>query len=184
MEARAEEPVHRGADSELSDAVPGNVVIERLELKDILSFGPDSPPVELGPLNVMIGPNASGKSNLIRVLHLLSGLPTGELLRVPDGSLSDDWIRRGKHVLLGGEIKAALPDANTPLTYELKIRSVDGELEVLSEHVFAGETKVLGRSEFISAGPSTLIYGKQNIPLVVEVRRSALSLGRPEPLLI
>ena len=185
MEASAEGPVHRGADSELSDAVPSNVVIERLELKDILSFGPDSPPVELGPLNVMIGPNASGKSNLIRVLHLLSGVPKGKLLMVPDGSLSDDWIRRGKHVLLGGEIKAALPDANTPLTYELKIRSVDGELEVLSERVFAGQTKVLARSEFISAtDPSTLIYGKQNISLVVEARRSALSLGRPEPLLI
>ncbi len=185
MGGGADELVHREADSVPSDAVPRNVVIGRLELKDILSFGPDSPPVELAPLNVVIGPNASGKSNLIRVLHLLSGVPKGEFLCAPDGSLSDDWIRRGQHALLGGKIKVALADANTPLTYELGIRSVDGEFRVLSEHVFGGKAKVLSRSELMSTtGPNTLVHGNPRIPLDVEPRRSALSLARPEPLLI
>ena len=71
--------------------------IERLEMKDILSFGPESPPVELGPLNVVIGPNASGKSNLIRALQLLSRVPVDEYLATPDGSHPDDWIHRGRH---------------------------------------------------------------------------------------
>lgn len=185
MDASAEEPVHREGDLVPSDPVPRNVVIERVELKDILSFGPESPPVELGPLNVLIGPNASGKSNLIRALHLLSGVPKRELLWAPDGSPSDDWIRRGRHVLMGGKIKVTLPCPTTPLTYELGIRSVNGDFEVLSEHVFAGATKVLSRSEFMSTrDPSALIHAEQNIPLTVEPRKSALSLGRPEPLLI
>jgi recombinational DNA repair ATPase RecF len=33
-------------------------------LFNCLSFGPDSPLVDFGDLNVIIGPNASGKSNL------------------------------------------------------------------------------------------------------------------------
>ena len=185
MEANADETVHGAGATVPSDVVCGNVAIERLELKDILSFGPESPPIELGPLNVLIGPNASGKSNLIRALHLLSRVPNGEPLATPDGSHPDDWIRRGRHVLMGGKIRISLHDDTTPLIYELGIRSFNGQLEALSEHVFAGATKVLGRSELIpTAGPSTLIYGEQNIPLVVEPQRSALSLGRPEPKLI
>lgn len=164
----------------------GNVVIERLELKDILSFGPESPPIDLGPLNVLIGSNASGKSNLIRALHLLAQVPTRATLATPDGSLPDDWIRRGRHALIGGTIKVSLQDDGAaPLTYELGIRSVFGHLEALSEHVLAGTTRVLARSELMSTmDPSTLIYADQNIALAVEACRSVLSLGRAEPKLI
>lgn len=41
------------------------MLIQRLTLKKILSFNEAT--VELGPLNVLIGPNAVGKSNLIEV---------------------------------------------------------------------------------------------------------------------
>ncbi len=185
MDASAEEPARRKEDSAPNDQAPSNVAIARLDLKDILSFGPDSPPIELGPLNVLIGPNASGKSNLIRALHLLSRVPKEKLLSPPDRSLSDDWIRRGRHALIGGKIKVTFPHAKEPLVYELGIRSVNGEFEVLSEHIRAGATKVLDRSElFPTTDPSTLIYSEQNIGLVVEARRSALSLGRPEPPLV
>ena len=168
-----------------ADGTRGRVAIERLELTDILSFGPESPPIELGPLNVVIGPNASGKSNLIRALRLLAQVPADEYLATPDGSNPDDWIRRGVHPQMGGRIKASIQNGDRPLTYELGIRSVKGDFEVLAEHVFAGASKVLARSELMSTGaPSTLIYAEQNIPLHVEARRSALSLGRPEPELI
>jgi len=42
-----------------------------IQINNLLSFGPDSPPIELGPLNVVIGTNGSGKSNLFDVLALL-----------------------------------------------------------------------------------------------------------------
>ena len=42
-----------------------------IQINNLLSFGPDSPPIELGPLNVIIGTNGSGKSNLFDVLALL-----------------------------------------------------------------------------------------------------------------
>jgi predicted ATPase len=49
------------------------MLIKRLTLKKILSFNEAT--VELGPLNVLIGPNAVGKSNLIEVIGLLQAAP-------------------------------------------------------------------------------------------------------------
>ena len=56
--------------------------------RGILSFGPDAPPLELRPLNVLIGPNASGKSNLIDLLRLVRSLPSD--MQAPNP-------RRGRH---------------------------------------------------------------------------------------
>ena len=44
---------------------------QTIRLDNILSFGPSEEEFPLEPLNVLIGPNASGKSNLIEVLSLL-----------------------------------------------------------------------------------------------------------------
>ena len=51
------------------------MLIHRIKLKNILSFGPDGMELELKPLNVLIGPNGSGKSNLIEVMGLLQAAP-------------------------------------------------------------------------------------------------------------
>jgi recombinational DNA repair ATPase RecF len=48
------------------------MLIQRLTLNKILSFNTAS--VELGPLNVLIGPNAVGKSNLIEIIEELGGI--------------------------------------------------------------------------------------------------------------
>ena len=45
--------------------------IEKIEPRNLLSFGPDIPPLEMRALNVLIGPNGSGKSNLIEVIGIL-----------------------------------------------------------------------------------------------------------------
>ena len=47
-----------------------NRLIRTLRLKDFLSYGGEGEEVELKPLNVLIGPNASGKSNLIEAIGL------------------------------------------------------------------------------------------------------------------
>ena len=46
-------------------------LIKSITPRGLLSFRPDTPPLELGMLNVLIGPNASGKSNLFDVLGIL-----------------------------------------------------------------------------------------------------------------
>ena len=51
------------------------MLLKSLHLRDFLSFGEYSPPVELGPLNVIIGANGSGKSNFLEAFDLLRAAP-------------------------------------------------------------------------------------------------------------
>ena len=71
-------------------------VIDRLRVRGLLSFGPEAADVVLGPLNILIGPNASGKSNLVDVLSLLAALP-GDRLReaLRDGGGGGQWLWKG-----------------------------------------------------------------------------------------
>ena len=45
--------------------------LRTIKLRNILSFGPDTPELELQSLSVLIGPNGAGKSNLIEAIGLL-----------------------------------------------------------------------------------------------------------------
>ena len=46
--------------------------LRRIELRNLLSFGPGMEPLDLENLNVLIGPNGSGKSNLIEAIALMN----------------------------------------------------------------------------------------------------------------
>ena len=54
------------------------MLIERLRIQGLLSFGPDGIDLPLESLNVLIGPNGSGKSNLLQVLGLLRTAAGGD----------------------------------------------------------------------------------------------------------
>ena len=56
----------------------GAVALRSLTLRNVLSFGAEAK-VELGPLNVLIGPNGCGKSNLMDVVALLKAAATTDL---------------------------------------------------------------------------------------------------------
>jgi len=71
------------------------VLIQQLHLTNLLSFGPDSPQLPLRPLNVLIGPNASGKSNLIEAISLLQSAPGLLASPVRDGGGIRDWLWKG-----------------------------------------------------------------------------------------
>ncbi|HEU4453453.1 MAG TPA: AAA family ATPase [Longimicrobium sp.] len=63
----------------------GKRLIQRLSMRNFLSYGSEGASIDLLPLNVLIGPNASGKSNLIAALAVL---------RATAGDLAS-WIRQG-----------------------------------------------------------------------------------------
>ena len=69
--------------------------IDSINPKGLLSFGFEHQPLRLGPLNVLIGPNASGKSNLIDILRLVRGLPNDLPQVIRRGGGADDWIWKG-----------------------------------------------------------------------------------------
>ena len=71
------------------------MLIHRIRLTDVLSFGPSSQELKLEPLNVLIGPNGSGKSNLIEAIGLLKAAPRDLHAPIRDGGGVRDWIWRG-----------------------------------------------------------------------------------------
>ena len=70
--------------------------LKSIRLNNILSFGPDGLQLDLKPLNVLIGPNASGKSNLIEVLALLRATPSDISDVIREGGGVREWIWKGR----------------------------------------------------------------------------------------
>ena len=69
--------------------------IKRLRMGGLLSFPPDMESFELQPLNVLIGPNGSGKTNFIEVLELLRATPVDFAAAIRDGGGAAEWGWKG-----------------------------------------------------------------------------------------
>jgi len=72
------------------------LALESIHPVNLLSFGPDTEPIEIRPLNILIGSNGSGKSNLIEAIRLLHFLPDKDPWSVvlATGGVSE-WIWKG-----------------------------------------------------------------------------------------
>jgi predicted ATPase len=62
-----------------------SVFIERIKIKNLLSFDEEGIDFELKPLNVLIGANASGKSNFVLSLKILSGFSQYNVREIIEG---------------------------------------------------------------------------------------------------
>ena len=70
--------------------------LERLTLRNFLSFRDAS--VDLRPVNILIGENNVGKSNLIDAISLLQAAPTDLLPVMRRGGAIRDWIWKGERL--------------------------------------------------------------------------------------
>jgi predicted ATPase len=69
------------------------MLLRRIELENLLSF--KHLDLEMRPLNVLVGPNSAGKSNLIRSLGLVQALPKRGLAQaIAEGGGPRSWINR------------------------------------------------------------------------------------------
>ncbi len=74
----------------------GKRFFHELCLRNFLSFGENSQPLRLEPLNVFIGPNASGKSNLLEAVGLLAATPRDLVTPIQKGGGIGDWLWKGR----------------------------------------------------------------------------------------
>ncbi|HEX8212187.1 MAG TPA: AAA family ATPase [Longimicrobium sp.] len=119
----------------------GKRLIHRLKLTDFLSYGSAGVEIDLQPLNVLIGPNASGKSNLIEALGVLRAAPTDLAAYFREGGGVSEYIRRGAGKSGGATIMAWVDYSNylahQDVRYSLEFEQVNYRLDITSEAISA-----------------------------------------------
>ena len=111
--------------------------IKSITPQGLLSFGPDTPPLELGPLNVLIGPNASGKSNLIDMIALTRSTPSDLSAGIRKGGGADEWIWKGLVNGAHASLKLVLanPQGSQPLRHLLSFTKARQDLSIETERI-------------------------------------------------
>ncbi|MCY3638353.1 MAG: AAA family ATPase [Chloroflexi bacterium] len=114
--------------------------IKSLHIKGMLSFQEMS--LEMRPLNVLIGPNASGKSNLIEIIALLQSLPRDLTGFISASGGINEWLWKGNDngLIRSGRIDAVFdnptlpnPTFTKPLCYGLQISSSFPYMTIVEE---------------------------------------------------
>ncbi len=122
----------------------GKRTINSIRLKNILSFGSEGQEIELQPLNVLIGPNASGKSNFIEVLRLMSYLPRDINKPISDGGGIGEWLWKGGEPNPAAEIETLFTATQSgfPLRHHLKLTGKNYFAKIIHETI-----KIEGKNE-------------------------------------
>ncbi len=115
----------------------GKRLFRTIRLDNILSYGSWDGEFQLEPLNVLIGPNASGKSNLIEVISLLAAAPGGDLQApIREGGGVIEWLWKGATRLGTAmiDVTVEFPD-NRPLRYRLRFTETASRFELVGEAI-------------------------------------------------
>lgn len=114
------------------------MLIRSIRLRNLLSFGPEAESIELQPLNVIIGPNASGKSNLIEALHLLRSCATDLAQPIREGGGIGEYLWKGRSSVDHLEIEVQVNYNQSVLRHELHLAENHQRMEVTHEVIDDG----------------------------------------------
>lgn len=110
----------------LREITPGN----------LLSFGPNPEPIKLNQLNILIGANGSGKSNLIEVIHVLRSTPDDLLLAFRPRFL--DWVWQGS-TKNGVLLTVSVGGYKFQINHSIRFGSALNSFLVEDEEIFDGD---------------------------------------------
>ena len=112
-------------------------VIQRIRMPGLLSFPPEMDFFDLQSLNVLIGPNASGKSNFIETFELLRALPTDLAGAVRASGGVSELLWKGslapQPAALDAEVDPAGDGSGPRLRYRLSFGAIGPEISILDE---------------------------------------------------
>jgi predicted ATPase len=144
--------------------------IKSLKIRNLLSFGEESPEISLGDLNVLVGPNASGKSNLMEVLGLLRSTPKDLAEEVGDRGGIAELLWKGKSKSKSPTatitVKAEPAGVKHTLMYEIAFTRIGGQLKILDERIenekpLDGHDRVYFYFHFNGGRPILNVAGEQ-----------------------
>jgi predicted ATPase len=123
----------------------GKKLLHSITLKNLLSYGSEGVTLALEPLNVLIGPNASGKSNLIDAVNLLAAAPKNLMAPFREGGTTEDWLWKGGGGQPADLITTLAYKDSDELAYILSFDVIDYRLRILRETIVSreGETFLL-----------------------------------------
>ena len=126
----------------------GKRFFRAIRLENILSYGPGATELSLEPLNVFIGPNAAGKSNLIEALSLLAAAPRDLQAPIRGGGGVKHWLWKGIERLDTATVNVTLEyfERSRPLRYRLSFGEI-GERFDLQDEAVENEQPELGKEE-------------------------------------
>jgi len=111
-------------------------MIVDIQLRNLLSFGPDTEPLGLKNLNILIGANGSGKSNFIEALSLLRSAPSDIRAVIRRGGGVSDWIWKGDPEGIASiDVVTKNPLGNMPLRHVLAFRKENHAFSVVEERI-------------------------------------------------
>lgn len=149
----------------------GKRLIEKICLRNILSFGDKGEEIELQPLNVLIGQNASGKSNLVDVMKLLRSLPenNGLVNYISRNGGISEWIWKGLkadsiaeiEVISDFELELFYPKELLVkfLKYKIKLMEISQRLGILEETIKDENNEILVKRQ-ITVRPEESVFSK------------------------
>ncbi len=121
----------------------GKRLIEKIRLRNILSFGDKGEEIALEPLNIIIGQNASGKSNLVDIIKLLRSLPQekGLLNFFNQNGGINEWKWKGARtdnfavieIIVAGFEKDYYTELEHPLKHSIKFAEKNWKVDVIEE---------------------------------------------------
>ena len=119
--------------------------IRSLTLNNIRSFR-EPAPLELGPLTVLIGPNAAGKTNLFDCVELLQASPNSLNNYVNSRGGAEAWIWKGaKSMQEPARLACQFQIEPFDLSYQLTFASVERALAIQEEKLSQPDYSYLTR---------------------------------------
>ncbi|WP_375497880.1 AAA family ATPase [uncultured Nostoc sp.] len=117
----------------------GKRFIHSIRLKNFLSYGNEDEEIELQPLNVLIGANTSGKSNLIEAIGILKATPTDLPAPFRQGGGVSEFLWKGGQENPVAKIEANLDYPQRPqnLRYQVSLTAIGQRrlLELVDEAI-------------------------------------------------
>ena len=111
--------------------------IRTIRLDNVLSYGSNNSEFPLEPLNVLVGPNASGKSNLIDVLSILQAAPSSIAGPIRQRGGTTEWLWKGRDPLQPATVEVTVENimGDVPLRYLLTFTHVGNRFHILEERI-------------------------------------------------
>jgi predicted ATPase len=154
------------------------MLLYSIKPNSLLSFGPRAQAIELRSLNILIGPNSSGKSNLIETIELLRNAPLKLQNTFREGSGISDWLWKGakEKPVASLDVSVDYP-GKQKLRYTISFTVNNQRFEMIDECIesIASENNVPHRYYSFNDGSPTIYLPDRNYGFDIDTRRSILA---------